>query len=159
MAARLCALGLEHLGQLVRARWRWLRPVVADILAVAAAVPAGLLLYHEHGRWEVEKTDPMLHYGYLLPPLLHLPLPRAVTLVEAERNQAVLLFYKAALREVGMDLAVVGPAPAHLQHLRPGQRLLVGADSTRRYVLHQYRAQSEPTVAGGTLLKILGSRE
>ncbi|MBD2722521.1 ArnT family glycosyltransferase [Hymenobacter armeniacus] len=159
MAALLCALGLEHLVLLVRARWHWPRPVVAGLLAVATAVPAGLLLYHEHGRWEDEKTDPMLHHGYQLPPLLQLPPPRAVTLVQAERYPAVLLFYKAALREAGVDLAVVGPAPAHLQHLRPGQRLLVGADSTRRYVLRHYRAQSEPTVAGGTLLKIMGSRE
>ncbi|UOQ96300.1 glycosyltransferase family 39 protein [Hymenobacter sp. 5317J-9] len=158
LAALLCALGLEHVVRAVRTRWRWSRPVVVGLLTVATAMPAGLLLYHEHRRWESEKADPMLHFGYQLPPLLTLqPRPRAVTIVQAERYQAVLLFYVAALRQAGIAPAVV--APGRLPQLRPGQRVLVCSDSARSHVLRQYRAQPEPAMAGGTLLQILGSRE
>ena len=104
MAALLCALGLEHLRQQALHCWRWPKPAVASLLLLALVVPASILLRHERARWDAEQADPILRYGYQLPPLLQMqPRPRTVTIVQNGQYEAVLLFYIIALRERGIQ--------------------------------------------------------
>lgn len=108
MAALLCALGLEHLSKQALHQWHWPRPIVTSLLITALLAPASMLLYHEQARWDAEKADPMLRYGYQLPPLLQIqPKLQTVNIVQQNQYQAVLLFYLAALREGGIQPIVI----------------------------------------------------
>jgi len=116
LAALLCALGLQFLSQQARQHWHWPIPVVMSLLTVTFAVPASLLLQHERTRWQVEKADPMLHYGYQLPPLLATqPKPRTVTIVQEERYNAGLLFYASVLRAGGIQPVIIKRADSSSQ--------------------------------------------
>ncbi|MBF9223573.1 ArnT family glycosyltransferase [Hymenobacter ruricola] len=158
MAALLCALGLEHLARQARLRWHWPATAVTGTLAVALAVPTGLLLHHEHARREAEKTDPLLRYGYQLPPLAA-SRPRYYTfsILQEDRYHAVLNFYVAALRQAGVQPVVVPAEDVTLGRLRPGL-LFVGSEPMLRSVQQRYYTKLLMPVASGVFLRILGPK-
>jgi 4-amino-4-deoxy-L-arabinose transferase-like glycosyltransferase len=109
MAALLCALGLEHLSKQALHYWHWPRFIIMSLLLTALVVPASMLLYHERSRWNAEKADPTLRYGYQLPPLLNTqPKLQTVNIVQKDEYQAALLFYIAALCEGGIQPIIIG---------------------------------------------------
>ena len=160
MAALLCALGLEYLSKQALQHWNWPKPVIASALVLALVGAVSLLLYHERIRWESEKVDPTLHYGYQLPPLLKLqPRVSAVTIVREERYEAVLHFYTATLRATGTQPTIITSTKVSLQHLRPGQLLLACSDSVKHYVWQHYRTRPRTRAASCTLLEIVSTNE
>lgn len=157
MAALLCALGLTQLTRQALRAWRWPRPVVAGLLVLALGVPAGVLLRHEWGRWEAEKADASLWYGYQLPHVLALrPRLRTFTILAEHRYQATLHFYVAGLRQQGIQAVVLTTLDADLRHFQPGQVLLVSSAALQRSLHQRYRTQALPFAGPGALLRILG---
>jgi 4-amino-4-deoxy-L-arabinose transferase-like glycosyltransferase len=157
MAALLCALGLEHLCRQVRHRWHWPQAVVASLLALAVVVPAAVLLRHESSRWHDEQSEAQLHYGYQLPSLAALqPKPGAFCILQEDHYNAVLLFYVAALRDAGLQPALLPAGDAALRRLRPGQRLFICSEAWQRYVRQRYRTRLQTAVGPCALLEILG---
>ncbi|MDB5271148.1 MAG: hypothetical protein JWP58_4188 [Hymenobacter sp.] len=159
LAALLCALGLEHLTRLALHAGRWPRPVVVGLLGLATVLPAGVLLHHEQTRWNTEKTDPMLRYGYQLP-LLPATRPGLgpFTILREDRYNAALTFYMAALRQQGFQPTAIAGTAAALQDLRPGQPLLICDEAMQRYVRQHYTTQPLPGPGPCVLLKIVGRK-
>ena len=160
MVALLCALGLEHLTQHALRTWQWRQPVVAGLLALASVVPAGMLLHHEWGRWEAEKTDFQLHYGYQLPQILAAqPRLRTFTIVLREYEyDAPLLFYVAALRAQGVQPVIVRAKADTLPPLHPGQQLLICAAPLQRYVQQHYVTRPLAAIPPCGFITILGRK-
>ncbi|MDQ2772607.1 MAG: glycosyltransferase family 39 protein [Bacteroidota bacterium] len=160
MGALLCALGLEQLAQHARRTWHWPRPVVAGLLALAVAGPAALLLHHEWGRWEAEKTDSQLRYGYLLPQVLAArPGLRALTIILRENEyDAPLLFYAAALHEQGIQPVIVKATAGTLPPLQPGRQVLICDEPLQRYVLQHYETRPLAAIPPSLFITILGRK-
>ncbi|MGY3090378.1 4-amino-4-deoxy-L-arabinose transferase-like glycosyltransferase [Hymenobacter sp. UYAg731] len=159
MAALLCALGLAHLVRQARHRWHWPKPATAGLLVLAAVVPAAVLLRHEWTRWEAEKTDPMLQYGYQLPRIVvAYPTLYTFNILREPGYHTTLNFYLAALHAQGVSPIEIIGKDAALQQLKPGQRLLVCSALMQRYVQQHYRTQPLESVAPCVFLEILGSK-
>ena len=160
MVALLCALGLEQLKQHACRTWHWPRPALAGLLALAVAGPAALLLYHEGGRWEAEKTDSQLRYGYLLPQVLAArPRLRTLTIILRENEyDAPLLFYAAALRAQGIQPVIVRATAGTLPPLQPGRQLLLCDELLQRYVVQHYETRTLAAIPPGVFITILGRK-
>ena len=160
MVALLCALGLEQIMQYALGPWHWPRPVVAGLLALAVAGPAAMLLHHEWGRWEAEKTGFQLHYGYHLPQVLAAR-PRLHTLTIILRENAYdapLLFYAAALRAQGVQPVIVKATAGTPPPLHPGQQLLICDEPLQHDVLQYFETRPLAEISPCVLLTISGRR-
>ena len=160
MVALLCALGLEHLTRRALRTWRWPRRAVAVLLAMAVVGPSAVLLCHEWGRWEAEKTALDLHYGYQLPQVLAArPGLRTFTIVLREHEyDAPLLFYVAALRAQGIQPVIIRATAATLPPLHPGQQLLICAAPLQRCVQQQYATRPLAAIPPCVFITILGRK-
>lgn len=160
LVALLCALGLEQLTRHARHTWHWARPAITGLLALAVAGPAALLLHHEWGRWEAEKTDFQLRYGYLLPQVLAArPRLHALTIILRENEyEAPLLFYAAALHAHGVQPAIVKATAGILPPLSPCRQLLICDEPLQRYVLQHYETRPLAAIPPGVFITILGRK-
>ena len=157
LAALLCAIGLEHLTQQAAAVWRWPRHLVTGLLALAFLLPGGLLLHHEWRRWEVEKADPMMQYGYQIPQILaSQPRLRTFTILRGKRDNSVLDFYVAALRKRGIQPRVQTVADSVSPTFLPHERVLICTEPLQRRVHRHYFTQRLAAVAPGEFVEILG---
>lgn len=159
VAALLCAIGLEHLTQQCLVVWHWPKQVIMSLLVLAFLLPGGLLLHHELRRWDAEKTDPMLYYGYQIPRILSSqPRLRAFTILRNKRDNAVLDFYVAALRERAVRPTVRTAVDSLLPVLRPQEQVLICAEPLQRRVHRRYFTQRLAAVEPCEFVEILGCK-
>ena len=160
VAALLCALGLEQLTRQALHHWRWPRPVVIGLLVLAPVGAGAALLHHEWRRWQSEKTDPTLRYGYQTPLFAAAAARRtSFTILREAQNNAVLDFYVAASRQQGVPPTVLIAHDSTLRQLRPGQHILICPEPIQRYVRQHYRTRPLSAAAPCAFLEILGRKE